>query len=1068
MTGARLHASLPWLGFALLGTCMAMVGGAPAAEVAWAVASVGAALLPSGWVAPAGWRRRGAEALVLPAAFALVMVADPTQRRMVLPALLLLPALAAVAAAASRAGEHTHAGLFASLAVAARAACGLGLDGVRWWHAGVVVLAAAAVAWAATRLAGRSAGTIAALLAGTLPLESAPLWLPLALLGAAGVAAIMAIRVRAAGDPLLGWRAGAVGLALVAASLAPWEGLGVHLALPAAGWAGAAAALAALAVTPFLPGALAGAAWLAATATLGAAQPPTPDHPAVRLTAEAPEAELPTSSGGTYAIDLSLANGAGVPGGARVATVLDAGVPLVLRAGANAAEWAHERADVRPVVAHTLPARPVWRPTGVGRGSLWGVAGRNQAWLPAGVRPRLVRDPALPPGVELVAAGAGTQRPTPPRDWPLPTWILAAAAVVALLQGLSRTWGHPGAWLPWTLLVAGSLLARLPVEPLRLLAERHSIDIALAAVLAAWAPAAAVWLRRRRAFATAAALLVPLALATPHLTPPLYGDEPYHLIVLESLAHDHDLDLSNNLDLEHHPYNRIYVGGFMQPPVLAMLLLPGYLVGGRAGALTLLALAGAGVVALLARRARALGCGRSRVALLVTLLVLTVPLATYCTQIWVEVPGALAAVASAVLLAVPRPRRGTIAGLAALGSAVKIRLGLLLFPLALAAWWPSRFRLREIRRAVLVVGGAAAVGLAVGWATFGHPLGYRHLSTLVPKSPVIVAHVLGGLVFDPAGGLAFSAPLLLLALGGAAALWRGGGNGERALLVGGALTVLALLHSVEWYGGGSPPGRYLVPLLPAFALSGAFVLARAPRWRVLAWPLLPGSLLVWWVLLTRPQFSVNPGDGGWWLADALARRFAADARHLLPSFLRPAPATVVVPILMLLAAAAAIVATTRDARVGRALARAAVAAVLLVASGVVLVLTQRTDRVVELEDPQVERIGGRPEPPPGTFSRFLHPQGWRVGADEGVVVPLNLPAHAHLDLVGWLDGAARTGADVLVSWDGGAAVRVPVSGGGRGSIAVPDVPGAGRHRLRIVLATPPGGDAVLDRVVVSR
>ena len=55
-----------------------------------------------------------------------------------------------------------------------------------------------------------------------------------------------------------------------------------------------------------------------------------------------------------------------------------------------------------------------------------------------------------------------------------------------------------------------------------------------------------------------------------------------------------------------------------------------------------------------------------------------------------------------------------------------------------------------------------------------------------------------------------------------------------------------------------------------------------------------------------------------------------------------------------------------------------------------------------------------------------------------------------------------------MSWDGGAAVRVPVSGAGRGSIAVPDAPGAGRHRLRIVLATPPGGDAVLDRVVVSR
>ena len=95
----------------------------------------------------------------------------------------------------------------------------------------------------------------------------------------------------------------------------------------------------------------------------------------------------------------------------------------------------------------------------------------------------------------------------------------------------------------------------------------------------------------------------------------------------------------------------------------------------------------------------------------------------------------------------------------------------------------------------------------------------------MPESPRRALTVLGGLIFDPAGGLAFAAPLLLLALAGAVTLWRRGGNGERALLVGGVATVLALLHSHEWYGGGCPPGRYLVPLLPVFALAGAMLLA---------------------------------------------------------------------------------------------------------------------------------------------------------------------------------------------------------------------------------------------------
>ena len=78
------------------------------------------------------------------------------------------------------------------------------------------------------------------------------------------------------------------------------------------------------------------------------------------------------------------------------------------------------------------------------------------------------------------------------------------------------------------------------------------------------------------------------------------------------------------------------------------------------------------------------------------------------------------------------------------------------------------------------------------------------------------------------------------------------------------------------------------------------------------------------------------------------------------------------------------------------------------------------DRVVEIEDPQVERIGGRPEPPPGTFSRFLHPQGWRVGGGEGVVVPLNLPPAAGVRVEGWLDGGDTAGVTLLAGWNGAA------------------------------------------------
>ena len=91
-----------------------------------------------------------------------------------------------------------------------------------------------------------------------------------------------------------------------------------------------------------------------------------------------------------------------------------------------------------------------------------------------------------------------------------------------------------------------------------------------------------------------------------------------------------------------------------------------------------------------------------------------------------------------------------------------------------------------------------------------------------------------------------------------------------------------------------------------------------------------------------------------------------------------------------------------------------------------------------------------------------------MGEGEGVVVPLNLPAQAHLRLEGWLESSAQRGSELVLSWDGGASERVRVSGAEPGSIAIPGSQTAGRHRLRIVLETPPGGEAVLDRLVVRR
>jgi hypothetical protein len=362
--------------------------------------------------------------------------------------------------------------------------------------------------------------------------------------------------------------------------------------------------------------------------------------------------------------------------------------------------------------------------------------------------------------------------------------------------------------------------------------------------------------------------------------------------------------------------------------------------------------------------------------------------------------------------------------------------------------------------------------VALGLATLliGHPLdplGRRSLSHLLQATPLQALRVLAGLAFDPAGGLLWAAPLALAALAGLGLLWRRGGPGERAMVVGGVLMVAALLHLVEWRGGDSPPARYLVPLLPLAALAGAMLLVRPLRWRGALAALIPPTLVVSWVAATRPFLLINTGDGSFWLATALARRFETDTSHLFPSLLRLTGSTWAVPAVILAVASCLVILTASRPRLAREIRSLAVAIWLGAAAALLLTAAMRPSTIVELEDPQVRHEGGVLHPPPGTWSRFLVPNGWRLGSGDTVQVPLRLPAAASVRLLGWLDGPARAGAIIEVAWDGRAAGSLPVSGSEAGALALPPPPASGRHTLRLSLHCAAGGSAVLDRVVVE-
>lgn len=1068
----RLWLCLPaWAsasGFVTLAGVLAAIGALPMVDAAWMSASALLALVPTGWFAPVGWRRRLAEACLIPAAGLLMLVGDLSIRRMLLPPLLTIAAVATLVAALAVTPRRVHPILVACCGLAIRAATGLGLGGAGIAAVTAVLVAAAVTPFAATYW-GRNVGILSALLMGTLPIARWP--------AIAVVVSITAVFLypwaQAEGRHTViasSWAPAVVVLALISAAVAPWGGLAAGWIFPGAGATFLFTLLLALVVTPRLPAAVAGLVWFVVMIPLGPLQGPSPDRRAVRLSAANPRVVLPAGTGDRYLLDISVHGVRDLEDGTPVAVVEVEGVTRELRIGSEVADPGRLSAVSGPEPGHSFPDRAVWRPTRIGFDEGWRLAGRTLLDVPVGVRPVIARHPALSTRVRVTLDSYGPTLPTSPRDWALPGWLLGTAVIVLLLQFAGGTWRLTSAAIPWSLLVTGQAVSRAAVEPLRLIGERHAIDICLVAFIAAWLPVAWRWLRDGRQFRTFAFLLVPLALATPHLTPPLQGDEPFHLVVMESMAVDHDLDISNNLPSGDDPELASYSLGdpLFHSPALGLLLLPGYVLGGRSGALVLLALLGAALVAMVARRARDLGVPQSRAVLVSLGLAITYPLVTYATQIWPELPGA-AAVAVILLVATGRWSGLFVAALAALAAtAIKTRLALVTFPPTVAGW------LRGGRRGgvagLMLLATAAALGLGVGWLTMGHPFGvYRRLGDLLPDDFRLPLRVVTGLLFDAAGGLAFSAPLLVAAVACLPLLWRRGAAGERAVVVGGALTVVALLHSLEWYGGGSPPARYLVPLLPAFALAWGAFLSEPFRARRSAEVLVAPAVLVWWVLVTRPQFSINPGDGGWWLADLLARRFASDTDQFFPSMLVPNTATVWFPPVAVGIALVAVWLGRRVTGASRTLVRCGVALWLAASAGLAAAVVLRYDRTVEIEAPQVRRHGGKPVPRAGTFSQFTYRRGWQLDDGDTVTIPLHLPPHASVWLEGWLLGTAQEGAKLTARWNDGDGLVLPVSGTARdGRLQIPGAPPGGRHRLRLQVAAPPGGAAVLDRVIVER
>jgi hypothetical protein len=627
-------------------------------------------------------------------------------------------------------------------------------------------------------------------------------------------------------------------------------------------------------------------------------------------------------------------------------------------------------------------------------------------------------------------------------------WLLVGALLLLVLAHLWQRTADLA--IPSTLLLAGAVMAGSSVALLARLALLNTPDLAAAVLLGCWL---AVLPRfRGRRFLAGAVLLVPLALAQPLLRPPA-GDEGYHLILLESLRSDQDLALTNNIDPQD-PAEAIYLrhqDRLIHSPLLALLVLPGYLLLGHAGALAVTALMVAGGAALVAGRCRRLGHGRRATNAAWLAALLSYPALTFATQLW---PGSVAILLVAGLLLAAA--RASIIGsvlAAAVAIVVKVRLAVMALPLALVAV-SRRFRLGA---PALVAASVIAATVVAG--LLGSPLGRHRLGELRPAGLVQPLLNLWGLLWDSAGGIAFAAPLWLVGLILVPAVWRRGEAGERGLVAGALLTFLALAPRGEWYGGGSPPARYLVPLLPLFQLALAEAVCHHywRRWLRLA---LPWAVVVAWIAATRPLWLFNQVDGSWWLSDRMAQVMGIAAGRCFPNLLRSEPATWVVPLLL------AITAVWWAARVRRG----AVAVTIAALTATVIVATTWPQGTVHAEDLHVQHLAGTSEPPPGSFFRARRGISWRLPPGGEIAIPWRPPAGKRLMVRVRRDGPKGGYGTLLASWDGGAETTTRIFMRSWHSKELPP-PTVGADLLHLRWQVPPRqptADLLVDMVMVDR
>jgi hypothetical protein len=628
--------------------------------------------------------------------------------------------------------------------------------------------------------------------------------------------------------------------------------------------------------------------------------------------------------------------------------------------------------------------------------------------------------------------------------------LVMSVAPLAMIRRSHRTWIalDAGSWIAIVTTLAGVHFTGRALEPALLLAIVMGVKLAIFAGYLAGRREDD--LRHESWLIAGMVLAVYLIAGTSALRVAIDGDEPYYVLIAESMLHDQDLDLRNQYadpsasvvgrrDLVPQPGDPVGPGGEQysrHEPFLSLLLVPGVALGGLWGAMATIALLSALAIRSLVRMLGEGGVAPVFVARVWPLIAFAPPMLFYAYRIWPEAPGALA-LTEAVRNAGKRRWGWMLLWLAAL-SLLKIRFALV----ALAMIAIVIVSARPSRRVVIAAAVVAIVPMALAWVMTGNPLNIHDASELAlgpwwkyPRGAL-------GLLLDAQTGLLFQAPLWFAGFLGLLLLRRELPEPVRWGIAAAIPYLVILFPRDEWHGGWSPPLRYMTVFMPLFATGAALLARRAAGWIV---PAGIASLLLVVHGLAWPWRLFHIANGESIAGEWLSARWAVDFSRLLPSFIRPNSAAFVAAGLLVLSIALLLM----PARL-RMKARIPGFAWPLIAAAVVALginIGMRPGKVVHFEDAHVERVGGELHPHFYQVGRFAFTGGWTLRAGDAVHFRMT-PGAALLHAKS--DAGARIEA-------GGVERVIPATGGvfAPHRIAIP------RDRVEIRVLE---GELTLDRI----